>query len=275
MNAASVERMTLESGLRRALGDNQLELHYQPQIDVKTGAIIGAEALIRWNHPERGYVPPQTFIPIAEDSGLIIPIGEWVLERACRQAAEWQASGLPSITVSVNVSAVQFRRQDLYELVRRHLNSSGIDPSRLVLEITESAIMSVRDRAVKPLNQLRELNVGLALDDFGTGYSSLSYLNAFPLTMIKIERSFVGELLRDKTAAKITEAIISMAHVLKLSVVAEGVEESAQLEMLKEFGCDIVQGFYFSRAVPATEFAELLRAGAAADPDSGRSSAAR
>jgi predicted signal transduction protein with EAL and GGDEF domain len=275
MNAASVERMTLEGGLRRALGDDQLELHYQPQIDVRTGAIIAAEALLRWNHPERGYVPPQTFIPIAEDTGLIIPIGEWVLERACRQVAEWQASGLPPIRVSVNVSAVQFRRQDLYELVRKHLSLSGIDPSRLVLEITESAIMSVRDRAVKPLNQLRELNVGLALDDFGTGYSSLSYLNAFPLTMLKIERSFVGELLRDKTAAKITEAIISMAHVLNLEVVAEGVEQSAQLEMLKEFGCDVVQGFYFSRAVPAAEFALLLQAGAGADPDIGRSGLAK
>jgi EAL domain-containing protein (putative c-di-GMP-specific phosphodiesterase class I) len=161
--------------------------------------------------------------------------------------------------MSINVSAVQFRRQDLFELVRRTLANTGLEPSRLVLEITESAIMSVRERAVKPLNRLRELGVGVALDDFGTGYSSLSYLNAFPINILKIEQSFVGEMLKDKTAAKITQAIISMARVLKLEVVAEGVEKIAQLELLREFGCDEVQGFYFSKAVPAEEFAELLR----------------
>lgn len=263
MNAASVERMTLESGLRRAVQEDQLDLYYQPQIDLHTGAIIGAEALLRWIHPERGYVPPPVFVPIAEDTGLIVPIGEWVLDRACRQVLDWQSAGLPAVRMSVNVSAVQFRRQDFHELVRRTLVATGLDAAQLVLEITESAIMSVRERAVMPLNKLREMNVGLALDDFGTGYSSLSYLNAFPLNMLKIESSFVGEILRDKTAAKITQAIISMAHVLNLDVVAEGVEHRAQLEMLREYGCETVQGFYFSKAVSADEFAELLKRNAA------------
>jgi len=245
--------------LRDAIDRNELELHYQPQVHVGSGAIVGAEALLRWKHPDRGYVPPAQFVPIAEDTGLIAPIGEWVLEEACRQARAWDAAGLPPMRISINVSAVQFRRQDLFEVVRRTLESSGLEPGRLVLEITESAIMSVRERAVKPLNRLRSLGVSLALDDFGTGYSSLSYLNAFPINILKIEQSFVGEMLKDKTAAKITEAIVSMARVLKLEVVAEGVEQSAQLELLREYGCDEVQGFYFSKAVPADDFAALLR----------------
>ena len=258
MNAASVERLRIESGLRRAVEEGQFELHYQPQIDVRSGAVLGAEALLRWKHPERGYVPPAQFIPIAEDTGLIVPIGEWVLEQACRQATEWQQAGLPPMRMSINVSAVQFRRTDLFETVHRTLKRTGFDPARLVLEITESAIMSVRERAVKPMDRLRKLGVSLALDDFGTGYSSLSYLNAFPINVLKIERSFVGELLKDKTTAKITEAIVSMARVLKLAVVAEGVENEAQLELLREYGCNEVQGFHFSRAVPAGEFAALL-----------------
>jgi len=258
MNAASVERLTLESGLRRALEDDGLELHYQPQVDVRTGRIIGAEALLRWRHAQRGLISPSTFIPIAEDSGLILPIGEWVLERACRQAVEWQRAGLPKLPISVNVSGVQVRRQDLRELVRKVLASTGLEPQMLRIEITETVIVSVRERAIELLAQLRDLGVSLALDDFGTGYSSLSYLKSFPINMLKIDRSFVAEMLTDHTTASIIEAIISMTRILGLNVLAEGVEDQAQFAFLKQLGCDAVQGFYVSVPVPAAEFARLL-----------------
>ena len=258
MNAASVERLTLETGLRRALEDGSLELHYQPQVEMKSGRIIGAEALLRWKHPERGYISPSSFIPIAEDSGLILPIGEWVLERACAQAVAWQRAGLPQIAVAVNVSGVQFQRQDLTAVVRRKLAATGLAPSLLHIEITETVIVSARERAVAVLAQLRELGVRLALDDFGTGYSSLSYLKNFPIDTLKIDRSFVSEMLTDSTTASIIEAIISMTRVLGLSVIAEGVEDQAQYKFLQEIGCDAVQGFYVSKPVPANEFAALL-----------------
>jgi len=258
MNAASVERLTLETGLRHALEGNGLALHYQPQIDIRTGKIIGAEALLRWQHPQRGYISPQTFIPIAEDSGLILPIGQWVLERACQQAAAWQRAGLPRIPISVNVSGVQFQRQDLSELVRTNLASSGIDPAMLCIEITETVIVSARERAIALLQELRQLGVGLALDDFGTGYSSLSYLRSFPIDTLKIDRSFVAEMLTNHTTASIIEAIISMTRILGLRVVAEGVEDQAQFAFLQQIGCDAVQGFYVSAAVPADAFAALL-----------------
>ena len=260
MNAASVERLTLESGLRRALEDGQLELHYQPQIDVVSGRIVGAEALLRWRHPERGYVPPGTFIPIAEDSGAILPIGEWVLGEVCRQSVAWQQAGLAAVPIAVNVSAVQFRRQDLFALVSEALAASELAPELLSLEITETAVMSVRDRAIEPLQRLREMGVGLALDDFGTGYSSLSYLKSFPLSRLKIDRSFIAEMLTDGAAATITEAIVTMAHILGMRVVAEGVEKPEQLALLKLFKCDVVQGFLFSEALPASEFAARLAA---------------
>ena len=258
MNAASVERLTLETGLRHALEGNGLALHYQPQIDIRTGKIIGAEALLRWQHPQRGYISPQTFIPIAEDSGLILPIGQWVLERACQQAVAWQRAGLPRIPISVNVSGVQFQRQDLSELVRTNLASSGIDPAMLCIEITETVIVSARERAIALLQELRQLGVGLALDDFGTGYSSLSYLRSFPIDTLKIDRSFVAEMLTNHTTASIIEAIISMTRILGLRVVAEGVEDQAQFAFLQQIGCDAVQGFYVSAAVPADAFAALL-----------------
>jgi predicted signal transduction protein with EAL and GGDEF domain len=258
MNAASVERLTLETGLRRALEDGSLELHYQPQVEMKGGRIVGAEALLRWRHPERGYISPSSFIPIAEDSGLIVPIGEWVLEHACAQAVAWQRAGLPAIPVAVNVSGVQFQRQDLTAVVRRKLDATGLDPSLLHIEITETVIVSARERAVAVLAQLRELGVRLALDDFGTGYSSLSYLKNFPIDTLKIDRSFVSEMLTDATTASIIEAIISMTRVLGLSVIAEGVEDQAQFKFLQEIGCDAVQGFYVSKPITAAEFAALL-----------------
>jgi predicted signal transduction protein with EAL and GGDEF domain len=258
MNAASVERMTLENGLRKALDEGRLALHYQPVIDCVSGAIVGAEALLRWNDPVRGYISPATFIPIAEDSGLILPIGEWVMRRACRQAAEWQRSGLRPIPVSVNVSGVQFRRQDVCALAKRALEESGLDPTRLRIEITETALMSVHERAAQILEQLRGMGIGIALDDFGTGYSSLSYLKAFPLDTLKIDKSFVAEMMTDDKSASIIKAIVAMTRVLALRVVGEGVEDREQFEFLKSLGCDAVQGFYFSSAVPSERFAELL-----------------
>jgi len=259
MNAASVERLTLESGLRRAIDDGSLAVYYQPEIDARTGRIVGAEALLRWRHPQRGYISPATFIPIAEDSGLILPIGEWVLRQACRQAVEWQRAGLPKIRVAINVSGVQFRRQDLIELVRDTLRSTGLAAPLLRIEITETVIVSARERAVELLSQLRKLGVSLALDDFGTGYSSLSYLKSFPIDTLKIDRSFVAEMLTDHRTASIIEAIISMTRILGLNVLAEGVEDLEQFGFLRQLGCDSVQGFYVSAAIPAAEFATLLR----------------
>ena len=258
MNAASVERLTLETGLRHALDDGSLELHYQPQVEVGTGRIIGAEALLRWAHPQRGYISPTSFIPIAEASGLIVPIGEWVLERACAQAAEWRKAGLPPIPIAVNVSGVQFHRQDLCEVVRRKLDAFGLDPSALHIEITETAIVAARERAIALLTQLRELGVRLALDDFGTGYSSLSYLKSFPIDTVKIDRSFVAEMLTDHTTASIVEAIVSMTRILGLTVIAEGVEDHSQFAFLQRVGCDAIQGFYVSAAIPAEQFAKLI-----------------
>jgi predicted signal transduction protein with EAL and GGDEF domain len=258
MNAASVERLTLETGLRRALEDGSLKLHYQPQVEVRTGRIIGAEALLRLEHPQRGYISPGSFIPIAEASGLIVPIGEWVIERACAQAAEWRKAGLPRIPIAVNVSGVQFQRQDLAAVVGAKLAAFGLDASALHIEITETAIVAARERAIALLTELRQLGVRLALDDFGTGYSSLSYLKSFPIDTVKIDRSFVAEMLTDHTTASIVEAIVSMTRILGLSVIAEGVEDQAQFAFLQRIGCDAVQGFYVSAAVPADQFAQML-----------------
>ena len=261
MNAASAERLALEAGLRRAIEQEHLELHYQPQVDTLTGRIVGAEVLLRWNDPQRGFVSPASFIPLAEETGLILPMSEWTLNQACFQATEWQRSGLPAVPISVNVSGVQFKRQDLCSLVRRALALSGLPAALLGIEITETAMMSVRDRAVQLLHDLRTLGVRISLDDFGTGYSSLSYLKRFPIHTLKIDRSFVSEILADPQTASITEAIITMAHVLGLRVVAEGVEQAGEVELLKRWRCDVIQGYYYSSAVTAERFAELLAAG--------------
>jgi len=259
MNAASIERLTLETGLRHALEDGSLELYYQPQVEVRTGRIIGAEALLRWEHPERGYVSPASFVPIAEASGLIVPIGEWVLERACAQAWAWRKAGLPPIPIAVNVSGVQFHRQDLCEVVARKLDAFGLDPSVLHIEITETAIVAARERALALLRQLRLLGVRLALDDFGTGYSSLSCLKSFPIDTVKIDRSCIAAMLTDRTTASLVEAIASMTRILGLGVVAEGVEDPAQFAFLQRVGCDAVQGYCVSAAVPAEQFATMLQ----------------
>ena len=261
MNAASIERLALDSGLRRALAEDQLSLHYQPQVELSSGRIIGAEALLRWHDPQRGDISPATFIPLAEETGLILPISEWAMNQACFQAIEWQREGLPAVPISVNVSGVQFSRQDLCGVVRRALALSGLDPMLLGIEITETAMMSVRERAVDLLRDLRQLGIRIALDDFGTGYSSLSYLKRFPIQVLKIDRSFVSEIVADPHTASITEAITRMAHVLGLRVVAEGVETDQEVELLRRWGCDAIQGWYYSAAVPSERFVELLARG--------------
>ena len=260
MNKASVERVTLENGLRRALDNGLLELYYQPQVGTADGRIVGAEALLRWRDETRGFIPPTTFIPIAEDAGLILPMGEWIISEACRQAMRWQHAGIPKMPISVNVSAIQFRRQDVVSVVRAALEDSRLDASLLCLEITETSLMTYKEQAQTLMGELRNMGVSIALDDFGTGYSSLSYLKLFPLNILKLDRSFVSEMLDDPTSASITEAITAMAHVLGLDVLAEGIESLDQLAFVRQLGCKRVQGFYFSGPVPADEFARLAAA---------------
>jgi diguanylate cyclase (GGDEF)-like protein len=258
MSNAAEERLALENDLRRALELNQLELHYQPKVDIGTNRIRSAEALIRWRHPTRGLVPPNAFIPIAEETGLILPIGEWVLHEACRQVRRWLDSGMSPVRVAVNLSAKQFRHADLAAVVRTALTEARLQPGYLELELTESAVMDDAQKSATTLQILSTMGVHISIDDFGTGYSSLSYLRRFPLDKLKIDRSFVRDLLSNPDDASIVKAIISLAHNLRLRVVAEGVETAEQLSYLRELGCDQYQGFFCSPAVPAPAFEALL-----------------
>jgi diguanylate cyclase (GGDEF)-like protein len=258
MNVRAVERQSIEMGLRRALERNEFQLYYQPKINLRTGAVIGAEALLRWMHPTRGLVSPAEFIPVAEDSGLILPIGAWVLREACEQAQAWVESGLPAITMAVNVSAIEFRDEHFLESVFATLSKTGLDPSLLELELTESVLMTHAETAASILQTLRERGVQVAIDDFGTGYSSLSYLRKFPVDALKIDQSFVRQINAASDNAPIVTAVISMARSLKLRVVAEGVETPEELAFLEAHQCDEVQGYHFSRPVPAEQFAALL-----------------
>ncbi|HVH84754.1 MAG TPA: EAL domain-containing protein [Steroidobacteraceae bacterium] len=270
MNAVTQDKVKLESDLHAALTLNQLELHFQPKIETASGAIHGAEALIRWRHPERGLVPPGEFIPLAEACGLINKIGEWVVREACRQARAWQLQQLPPLRVAVNLSALQFRDGNLLHMIGEALAAAPLEARFLEVEITESALMSDPEESVKILEQLSRMGVVVSVDDFGTGYSSMSYLRRFPIDKLKIDRSFVNELLSRADDASIVRAIVSLAHSLRLKVVAEGVETGEQLELLRKLGCDQYQGFCFSPAVPAPKFAELLvesRRKAEADTD--------
>ena len=259
MKAKATEKLFIESDLRKALEHGQFVLHYQPQVDIRTGHIIGAEALIRWNHPMAGLISPAKFIPIAEESGLIVPLGEWVLNEACRQNLAWQKTGLPPISIAVNLSAVQFRQQNLCQLISKVLSDTGLDPHYLELELTEGLVMSNTDSAVATLNCFKEMGVHISIDDFGTGYSSLSYLKHFPIDYLKIDQSFVRDITTNPDDAAITTAIINMAQGLNLKTIAEGVETADQLAFLRLHSCDVVQGYYFSKPVPATEFADILR----------------
>ena len=259
MNVAALERLLLENSLRQALERSEFVLHYQPQINVMTGHIIGTEALIRWQHPQIGLVPPGKFIPVAEAAGLIVQIGEWVLHEACRQNRAWQEAGLPFIGVSVNISSVQFRRGMLEDSVRSALADSEMAAEWLELELTEGVVMSSADETVEILRRLSAMGVRLAIDDFGTGYSNLSYLKRFPIDKLKIDQSFVRDIVTDPDDWAIANAVINLGHSLRLSVIAEGVEHAEQLEMLRHQGCDEVQGYHFSIPLPADDFAELLR----------------
>jgi diguanylate cyclase (GGDEF)-like protein len=258
MNELILEQLELEKALRQALDQQEFVLYYQPQCDLVTGEIIGCEALLRWQHPERGLVPPSQFIPVAESVGLIIPLGEWVLRTACLQNKQWQEAGLSPIKVAVNLSARQFEQPNLVNVVAGILAESGLAPEYLHLEITETLAMDNANVAIEKLHALKKLGVQLSIDDFGTGYSSLNYLKKFPIDTLKIDRSFVGDIPADMDDAAIVTAIIAMAHNLKLTVVAEGVETVAQLEFLREQNCNAMQGFLFSRPVPAYQLAQLL-----------------
>ena len=259
MNVNTLERLHLETSLRLALDKGQFLLHYQPQASLSCGKIVGAEALLRWQHPEWGLLAPGRFIPVAEDSGLIVPIGEWVLREACRQACAWQDAGLARITVAVNLSALQFKRTDLLATVTRALAESGLAPECLELELTESILIQDVDSALRVVREMRDMGLKLSIDDFGTGYSSLSYLQKLAVDKLKIDRSFVQGLNGDEgDSAAIVRAIIQLAHNLKLLTVAEGVETPEQLNFLRDHDCDEVQGYYLGRPLPADQFAALL-----------------
>jgi diguanylate cyclase (GGDEF)-like protein/PAS domain S-box-containing protein len=263
MNVRTVERLAMESGLRRALECEEFVLHYQAKVNLNTQRIVGTEALLRWRHPSDGLIPPAKFIPIAEESGLIVPIGEWVLRTACAQSKSWQQEGLPSHCIAVNLSSRQFAHEQLLEDVESMLRQTALDPTALELEITESMVMQNPERAAKLLSKLKATGVIVSIDDFGTGYSSLSYLKRFPIDSLKIDRSFIQDLPHDSEDVAITQAVIVMAHSLGLKVIAEGVENGSQAEFLRKCGCDEAQGYYFSMPVPAQEFARLLRKRAA------------
>ncbi|NVD70828.1 EAL domain-containing protein [Duganella sp. BJB1802] len=258
MNQGMQERMRIESGLRHALGNGELLLHYQPKFSIDSGKIIGAEALVRWRHPERGLVPPAEFIPLAEATGLVVQVGEWVLEAACAQAKVWKDAGLPPIRLAVNVSAREFT-STLPGRVQDTLTRYGLEPSWLELEITESTLMNNIDRVIGIMDRITALGVTLSLDDFGTGYSSLSYLKRFPIDTLKIDRSFTIGIPADANDCAIANTIISIAQQLKHKVIAEGVETVEQLAFLKNSGCDEVQGYLFSRPLEAEAFEQALR----------------
>jgi diguanylate cyclase (GGDEF)-like protein/PAS domain S-box-containing protein len=260
MNASASEWLKLESHLRRALERDELVLHYQPQINLQTGQIVGAEALIRWLHPEWGMVSPARFIPLAEETGLIVPISEWVLRKACAQNVAWQQMGLPPIRMAVNLSGRHLAKHaELVRQVGETLLATGLAAAHLELELTESILMEDVQSTLQTLAQLSELGVTLSIDDFGTGYSSLSYLRRFPIDTLKIDQTFVREIANDAEDAAIVRAVIALAHSLRLNVIAEGVETKLQTAFLMQQGCDEVQGYLFSRPLPAVEFAAFLQ----------------
>jgi len=258
MNAHAVERHSLEDGLRKALERKEFELRYQPKIKLATGAMIGVEALIRWHHPQRGLVPPAQFIPIAEECGLIVDIGRWVLREACRQARAWQRAGLPVTRLAINISPVELRTKDFVAGVRAILTDTGLDPHCLEFEVTETFLMEASGSTAEVLQALKDMGLQIALDDFGTGYSSLSFLRRFPIDTVKIDRSFVRDMTTDADDASIVRAVIGMGESLHLQVVAEGVETREQLAFLRLHSCPAGQGLHFGRPVVAAEFAEIL-----------------
>jgi diguanylate cyclase (GGDEF)-like protein len=268
MNLRAREQQSIESGIRLALDRKEFVLHYQPKLDLKSGKVVGAEALIRWLKPGFGWVYPSDFIGVAEDSGLIVPLSKWVLAEACRQTCAWQAAGLPPISMSVNISAIDFRQRGFVDGIVQILEETGLDPALLELEITESVLMQNVDATVTTLQAIKALGVRLAIDDFGTGYSSLSYLRRFPIDVLKIDQSFVRGLSIDSNDAALVSAIISLGKSLNLNIIAEGVETLEQLDFLKANHCEEGQGYFFSKAVEPQAFAQLLNTvGLRAPPD--------
>jgi diguanylate cyclase (GGDEF)-like protein len=259
MNVEAIEHLALRNDLRRALERGEFVLHYQPQLELSTGRVVGAEALIRWNHPDRGMVSPARFIPVAEECGLIIPISEWVMHEACRQAVAWRRAGLPDLVMAVNLSAVQFRRGDVEQTVVHALDATGLDPEHLELELTESILIHESESVLATVQRLKLKGVKFSIDDFGTGYSSLSYLKRFAIDKLKVDQSFIRDLAVDPDDAVIVRAIIQMAHSLGLKTIAEGVETAEMLAPLRIFGCDEVQGYHFARPMPPAEFEQYLR----------------
>lgn len=261
MNAAAVERFTIENQLRKGLARHEFQLHYQAQVDTRRRRVVGMEALVRWVHPEKGLVPPLSFIPLAEETGLIVPIGQWILQTACEQNRIWQTAGLPPVRMTVNISSVQFREKHFVESVMRTLTEIGLDPHDLELELTESIVMENAEATIATLHALQEKGIQLAIDDFGTGYSSLSYLKRFPIHTLKIDRSFVKDLDKDPESAAIGKSIIALAHNLNLKVVAEGVETEQEMAFLQDSGCDYMQGFLFHRPEPAEGLTQIWQGG--------------
>jgi diguanylate cyclase (GGDEF)-like protein len=265
MNDEAQERLSIENALRKALERDEFLLQYQPQVELESGRIIGAEALLRWRHPELGLVAPARFIALAEETGLIVPIGAWVLRTACAQARVWldqqQAHGHPPLRMAVNLSARQFGQPGLVDSIATVLRETGLPASCLELELTESLFMNDVAQAVAVLHELKALGVTLSIDDFGTGYSSLAYLRDFPIDVLKIDRSFVNDIVTDPDDAAIVVSVIALAHNLHLRVVAEGVESYEQLAYLQSHGCDAIQGYYFSRPVAAEQFEQMVRVG--------------
>ncbi|MFA9217015.1 MAG: EAL domain-containing protein [Sphingomonadaceae bacterium] len=259
MNAATLQRFELERALRQACEQGEFEMHYQPKVRLSTGRMVGAEALLRWNRPGHGQVSPLEFVPLLEETGLIVPVGAWIFDSVCAQLAQWAALGAEHIQVAVNVASRQFADPDLERYVAEALQRHGVDPSMLALEVTESALMHDTERTVATLARLRTLGLSIAIDDFGTGYSSLAYLKRFPVDLLKIDIAFIRELTHNPEDAALVDAIIAMAHSLRLDVIAEGVETEAQLAYLIRHRCDLIQGYFFSRPVAAAQFGQMLR----------------
>jgi diguanylate cyclase (GGDEF)-like protein/PAS domain S-box-containing protein len=258
MNSTAFQRLVMENSLRKAVDKNELLLHYQPQIEVKTGRIVGVEALIRWQHQEMGLVYPGQFISLAEETGLIVPIGEWVLYNACLQNKKWQEAGIEPISISVNLSVRQFKDQSLFDSIQHVINETGLNPRLLDIEITETAAMHDAEYSISILEKLKDMGISISIDDFGTGYSSLNYLKQLPLDTLKIDKSFVHDIVVNEDDNAIVSAIIAMAHKLRLGVVAEGVETQIQFNFLQSLECDRMQGYLFSRPLPAEEFEQLI-----------------